>query len=253
MKNYDLSRPPSVIPQFIICLWFLFLEFSVGCRGREIPPQSQGSKVDTIIPKTLYKIKEPKARVVPNPEWNGGYAFVDEQGKQVNFFSSEDIYKKNPYLKNDLVPKSRDMPHAKSYRYYIVGDLPVEEIRRGLPKVLKSLPPDKILRNTSKILVRLTDIHCGQEYPEFLVVSYVIEFFDKENLQEHWVETTIHVYDKHGEIISQIVDSHNIESAFISADGKYIFAHKILNRLGDGTGDEYIGSILYDVQTNNGS
>jgi hypothetical protein len=249
MQNHYSAGRFLALPNYVMLLLILMLGMSVGCKGQE-PQKPSNVQVktipDSILPKNLPTPPHLTARVMlnENPAREGGFVFIDSKEKEVGFLSEKELNNRNPYSKNSLASKKLEGDDF----YNQFKGLSPEEIRMRLPKGLKSLPSDLILKNAGVITTNLTSYDFNQDNSQFLVVTYSIVIYNKQSLEEEWVETTIHVYDKQGVLISTIVDNHNMQGSFISSDGKYILANEILGRIGDGVGETNIGLVVYDVK-----
>ncbi len=176
----------------------------------------------------------------------GGYLFSDDHGLVINTLSQKEIYDRNPY-KKAYFKRTIDDGKAGNFQWFNVDSLSVGEIKKGLPKTLKHFPSDKLLSKTSSVTAALTSVNYDWQNPLYLMVTYAIELFERDGSSLDWVETTIHVYDRQGKLVSYIVDNHSIQGMIISPDGKYMLANKIISRMGDGVGESYIGLVVYDV------
>jgi len=253
MQNQHFKRLSQAAPMVVL----LMLCLSAGCSGQE--PKKPNAEMTTVkdstaqrtpLPKTAppQKPEPPKvgAAVSYDPKKPSGYVFMDAQGKEVNFIAQKDLYNRNPYNKINLgLARQGDTPG--SFQSYTIKNLSAEEIKKGLPKTLTSIPKEGVIKKIGLINTYLINVDCNWDDPRFMIVSYALVMYDKESLAQEWVETTIHVYDNKGRLISTIVDHHNILGAFISPDGKYILANEILDRFGDGTSEAPIGLVIYDV------
>ena len=249
MGNHYSAGRFVTMPNYVMLLLFLMFGMSVGCKGQE--PQKSGNEQVKTITDSLLLNNQPTpphltARVMlnQNPAREDGFVFINSKEEEVSFLSEKELNNRNPYSKNSLAPKKLDGDDF----YNQFKGLSPEEIRTRLPKGLKSLPSDIILKNAGVISTNLTSYDFNQDNSQFLVVTYSIVIYNHQSLEEEWVETTIHVYDKQGDLMSTIVDNHNLQGSFISSDGKYILANEILGRIGDGVGETNIGLVVYDVK-----
>jgi hypothetical protein len=244
MQNICLNyQNKSLYPVKLFSTLFI-LSISISCSG-QVPTPAQQSVVGKGTDSVPTASQSPKDGIIvnPNPAREDGYSFIDETGTEIYYLSENEIQNRNPYIKNTI--PARKTSGEGFYQQF--DGLTTKEIRKTLPTCLKSSPSDIILKKAGVITASLVNVELNPDDPFFLIITYALEIFDKENLVADWTETTIHVYNKKGNLISNINDSHNIQGAFISPDGKYIIANEIIDRIGDGVSEIPASVIIYDV------
>ncbi|MBL7782795.1 MAG: hypothetical protein JNM22_16325 [Saprospiraceae bacterium] len=179
---------------------------------------------------------------------NSGFIFLDSFGTQIQFIPEKDLYAKNPYIINGIEPSIDH--NSDTYRMYFVESLSPSKIKSILPKRLHYHINDTVFEKVSFVNSTVNNWYIDFQDKKYFVISYTLDLLGEDGVGK-WAETTIRIYDKNGAEISEIHDNHNIQIIYITPDGKYLIANKVIEAFGDGMGHIYKGMFVYNI--NNGA
>ncbi|MCC6411248.1 MAG: hypothetical protein IT270_06295 [Saprospiraceae bacterium] len=243
MQNVTMLS--SLLGKITVAIFYvLFSLICITCTGQN----KKDVHANTDLTHNTQSPRQPLPKfgvnVNTDPLRPGGYVFCNLEGKEIAYLAEDELYNKNPYKNLDFPPvKIQD----NGYASYSLEGFSEEKILNALSNHVKIPPKRSVLKEAGILIAALVSWDYYRKNPQHLLVSYGVVLYDKQSWIEIWAESTMHVYNNEGKLVSEITDAKNIQGGCISPDGNFIVANLVLGATGDGQGDQHIGLAVYDV------